>query len=326
MYRKLKDIDVSELSLVRKGANKKKYVIMKNDGTTVELEKDDVAISISSDGTVKGTVVRINNSEISNVRDFNFGFYAPSGGENVENGWVNKVDLSYTLDTGVVGGFKQSSNYRLVKNNGEVSNVLDKAKLNGMLKEYLGEEVKLEEVKKSEEELASVEKSLNTVNEYKEEFPPELKDAIGIIAKHACGSFGVEKADEKKPVIDKEDIEKAGKKHSKKTLEVINDIVAKLHGLLSDEPEKVEEVVQKGKEEDTKYVDVMKKLEDVNVLLKKKEEESKALETRLAEVEKVKGVKKGLDGQDDDDELGSKKDVKKSEVFPWNSFKARGGE
>ena len=325
MYRKLSDIDISELSFVTKGANRKRYVIIKMDGTLEEVQKGDVIISIESDGSVKGTKVVVNGKEIKKVNDFNFSFYVPSasaGEVALEN---EKVNCSYTLDTGEKKGFNQTSSYRLAKKDEGVSNMLDKAKV--ILKEYFGEEVKLD-VEKSNKEVENIEKSLKTVNEYKEEFPPELKDAVGIIAKHACASFdedksGTEKVEKKDGEPDKEKVEKTGKKFSKETLATISDIVSKLNTLLADSEGSVKKEDTKTKVENEKVEEVLKKVGELGKLVKKRNEESDELKKRLTEVEKIKGVKKGLEGQDDDEDEEGKDKVKKSGAFEWNSFKVK---
>jgi hypothetical protein len=198
--------------------------------------------------------------------------------------------------------------------------------LKKLLDDYFGEEVKLdteefEKAKLSDAALNSLKGALNILNKYKADFPADLKDAIGVLAKYSSYGYGYgypAKKEEKKD----EKVEKSGRVLSKDTITKIKNIVKALNDLLPD-IDKLEEVkksdnVIEGKdaiEEFKKALEdgmseITKKLEES---LKDKDQIIEKLSKRIEVVEKEKGIKKGIEGQDDDNNDAPKK--------KWTSFK-----
>ncbi|KKL20995.1 hypothetical protein LCGC14_2449880, partial [marine sediment metagenome] len=61
MARDLKDIELHEVSLVDKGANKKKFLFFKQEGKPAPKKlKKKINIVIDSDGTIGGTKIAVN--------------------------------------------------------------------------------------------------------------------------------------------------------------------------------------------------------------------------------------------------------------------------
>ena len=185
-------------------------------------------------------------------------------------------------------------------------------KIQEQLKKYFGEDEELSFEKTEENDVIA--KSLETINEYKEEFPDDLEKAIGVIAKQTgfC-DIVVSKILEKKNEHD-DKVEKTGAKFSKDTLKKLTDALATLKSILPALAEKTEksdktEIEKTIKEVEKKLAGLEKnKEDDVTEQLTKTLTE---LTKRIATVEKGTGIKKGIDGQDNDDDTADKK---------WPSF------
>lgn len=321
----LKEIDIGELSFTKGlGANRKKYAFIKNDKSVdpkciVKIIKADLAISIKSDGTAKGTKIRVNGRSIEGLKDFNFSLY-DYGEEKIveefgpgsvstteEKGYIN---CSYTLKGKERNGFKVSNTYYLMKSDMEVKEEMLSSEL---LKQYFGEDVKLEK-----ENAEAIEKSLEVINEYKESFPEELKDSVGVIMKNALleaetedSKEGKEELKKKVDVKKKESEKEKEDKITKVSVDKISKIVTKVvEELVSDGSEETGEEGKEEKKGDVEKI-VDKKMKDMKETITKKDDEMKELKTRLEKVENIKGIKKSIDGQDGDE-------VKKS--GKWGSF------
>jgi len=186
------------------------------------------------------------------------------------------------------------------------------SKTKEQLESYFGEDEKIDFEKAEESDVIT--KSLETINEYREDFPDDLKKAVGVIAKQA-GMY-VPPAAESSNKNGKEDIEKAGAKFSKETLtklRVVMEAIRALETVLPKESEKSDN------SEDVLKAEVEKLNKSIEQLEEKGNKESKDeltktlkdLTIRLAAVEKGTGIKKGIEGQDDDDDSSDKK---------WPSF------
>lgn len=304
MTRKLKDIELQEVSLVDKAANKKKFLFFKQEDKPAKAGskklKKKINIVIDSDGTIGGTKIVVNKDEIEDLKDFNFSLW--SDGDT-----SRAVSCSYSKFVETEDGFSRSETYYLSKGDLQMD-----PKIQKQLQKYFGEEETIDFEKAEENDV--IVKSLETVNEYREEFPDDLKKAVGTIAKQA-GLYVPAK--EEKQEDDKTGIEKAGAKLSKDTLKKIMDALAALKSIIPELKDKTE------KKADTSEVE--KKIEEISKTiegLEKKEQEAtasegatklaKALETlskRLEVVEKSAGIKKSVDGQevDGDNKDGDKK-------------------
>jgi len=317
MVAHLKNIDVEELSLtIGKGANKKKYAFIKNDNINtpegiVKIIKADLMVTIKSDGTAEGTKIRVNGKAIEGLKDFSFNLYKSEetgkvGEFGVEIPASGSVNCSYTLAGKEQNGFMVSNRYYLMKNDMEVKEVM---KVNELVKQYFGEDVTLKK-----EESKVIEKSLEIINEYKESFPEELRDSVGVIMKSALLGEKVETSEEstdvpkeETDVDNKESVEKKEEKKTELSVDNVSEIVKKVMEELA--PEKKE-----SSEEGKVNLEITKKLDEIKETLSKNSEGTKELKERLEKVEKIKGVKKQIDGQEDDEY-----DINKS-GRKWPSF------
>jgi hypothetical protein len=96
---KLKDIEVDEVSLVDKAANRRKFLIIKQD--------QQVEIAISTDGSAEGTEVMIDGEEIDGLEGFWFGYS--------DNDEWSDVSCSYTRIVDGDDAFGRSETYYLKK-------------------------------------------------------------------------------------------------------------------------------------------------------------------------------------------------------------------
>ncbi|MBA7548617.1 hypothetical protein ES705_41081 [subsurface metagenome] len=195
-----------------------------------------------------------------------------------------------------------------------------------LLNEYFGEEVSIEEFEKAElsdEAMKAMKGALNLINKYKADFPDDLKKAVGVLAKYVAGYGYPAKKSE-----DNEDINKAGKALSKDTVSKVQNVVKvfnelknvvkALNELLPAEDQKKlkKSDATDGKDADEEFKKALNEVTDIAKKLEKnlgeKDETIKKLNKRLETVEKEKGIKKSIDGQDKDDD--------KSKAKKWGSF------
>lgn len=293
MVRKLKDIEIEEVSLVDKAANKKKFLFYKQEDKLTKKLKKNVNIVIESDGTVGGTKIVVNKEGIEKLSSFNFSFWSDSSA-------TSPVSCSYTKFVEDQDGFSRSETFYLSKGDSKMNVDIKK-----QLEDYFGKDSEIDFEKVETDEV--VIKALETVNEYKEDFPDDLKKAVGIIA--VAKQNGITKK-EKEEV--KEEIEKSGAKFSKDTLKKITDALNTLKSILpelKEETEKSKEVEKadtiKTVEELQKKITELEKKKEAEVIAEKENESKtkldKALETlikRVETVEKTTGIKKSVEGQD----------------------------
>lgn len=315
MTRELKDIEVKEVSLVDKAANKKKkYLFFKQEGKSTKATnkklKKKINIVIDSDGTIGGTKIAVNKDELKNLRDFNFSFWSREMDD------LRAVSCSYSKFVETEDGFSRSETFYLSKGDAEMDEKIQK-----QLEEYFGEE-KVDFEKAEESDVIT--KSLETVNEYQEEFPDDLKKAVGVIAKQAgfCDTI-ISKILEKKQA-GKTGVEKVGAKFSKETLSKLNDLVAAIKALEEVLPKEGTEKSDKGSDEESELKKTITELtKSIEKLEDKKDDKAKdeltktlaELTKRLEVIEKGTGVKKGIEGQDDDDDSDGEK--------KWPSFSGK---
>ncbi|MBW1939376.1 MAG: hypothetical protein JRI67_11560 [Deltaproteobacteria bacterium] len=197
-----------------------------------------------------------------------------------------------------------------------------------LMKAYFGDDAKLDFEKAeeiSDKALKAIKDALKLINKYRADFPDDLKKAVGVLAKYAGYGYGypAAKGDEE----DKSDIEKAGAKFSKDTLEKLKKAVEALDALKAILPD-IKEETKKSKEdsespESSEAEEVLAKLaKSLEELEAKKSQEDKLSKTleelakRLEIVEKGTGVKKSIEGQDEDS------DEEDSDVDdPWPSLR-----
>jgi len=203
--------------------------------------------------------------------------------------------------------------------------------LKELLDSYFGEEVsfdteEFEKAKLSDKALDALKGALNLINKYKKDFPDDLKDAVGVLAKYASYGYGypAKKSDDNK------DINKAGKTLSKDTVgrvknvvKVFNELQSVIKALNELLPEEDQKKLKKsdatdGKDADKEFKDALDEVTNIAKKLEKKLEEKdqtiEKLNKRLETVEKEKGIKKSIDGQDGDGDDDGKSKKK------WGSF------
>lgn len=309
MTRKLKDIETTEVSFVDAPAIKRKFLFFKQDKKKMKIE-------IESDGTIGGTDILIDGEKVENLRDFSFSLYPPIEG-NVKSAIVN---CSYSKVVDTKDGFKRSETFYLAKGDKSMNEEFIK-----LLKEYFGEDVKMDFEKAeelSDKAVDAIKEALKLVNKYKGDFPDDLKKAVGTLAKYASAGYGYPEKKEKK-----DDIEKTGAKFSKDTLERIKKAIEALEALKALLPE-LKEQTQKSdvkSELDKSIEKLSKSIEELEMKAEtkddkeepeKKEDEGKEeiakkiddLLKRFENIEKKVGVRKSVEGQDADVDADTKKD------------------
>ncbi len=285
MPRELMDIDIDEISLVDIPAIKRKFLIVKKD-------KKDMQKTSDKDQ---------DNSDIENL---------------IKEG---KLEMKELIEI-----------YKSLTNDQE---------------DFTEEQLELMK-KLSPEAINSIKGALNILNKFKGDFSQELKDAVAVLAKFVAKPYPYPYPAKKSD----EDLEKAGKKISKDTLnaikkaiKILNDVFSKgdetkkaisiLSDLLSEEEKKAlkktdeeKERADKEKERDEKFDSAIKEatetIEKLGKDLGEKDESISELNKRLETLEKAKGTKKQIEGQDEEDGDG---EVKKSDD-PWPSFANIGQE
>ena len=215
---------------------------------------------------------------------------------------------------------------------------------------FAPEEFELEKAELSDKALNAIKGALKLISKYKADFPDDLKGAVGVLAKYASYGYGYpakKKAEVKKEEDKKEgdkDVEKSGKALSKDTVGKIKNVIKAINGLNSvikalndllpegDREDLKKSVVDKGKDANEEFKNALDGISDITKKLEKKLEEKdqtieklgkdlkekdkgiSELSKRLETLEKDKGIKKTIEGQDDggDDENKPKK--------KWSSF------
>ena len=164
--------------------------------------------------------------------------------------------------------------------------------------------------------------AISTLNKYKGDFSKDLQDAVSMLAKWATKPYPYPYPAKKSD----DDIAKVGAKLSKDTVDALKKAIEALITILPEDERwtlKKSEVTE-GKDTDVKLKDAIEKVEKqtaetVSKLEEKLGEKDKSiseLTKRLETLEKAKGTKKQIEGQDEDE---GDKNVKKSDK-PWPSF------
>ena len=306
--RSLKDITIKEVSLVDRPANKRSFLLFKQDenasGDSLLKAKKKINIEIESDGTVGGTVITVNGTKVDKLKSFNFDFW-----EGTDKS--AKVNASYSILAEAADGFQRTETYYLAKG---VKHMDPKVK--ELLVKFLGEKFKDVTFEKSEfndETITELVKSLTIVNEYKEEFPADLNAAIGVLAINASQGYKQEEV-----------VEKAGAKLSKDSLAKIKaavEAVKALEGMLPKEDDVTD--TKKSEAVDSELQKTVEKLAEsvaaITSTLEKKEtsdqltkvtEAISAVSDRIKNLEKQPASTKKSVGPEDDDTL-DKREVRK---------------
>jgi hypothetical protein len=258
--RKLSDIELEEVSLVGRAANKRKFLVCKAE----KLE-----IGIVTDGTSEGTEVKVNGEELKEITNFYFSY---SGDQNMGMG-VPYVTCNYAKVVEFQDGFKRTETYWLSK--GESMN----AELEKALKELIGKADQVFVQKElSEEAIKAIKDALTAVNKYKADFPDDLKSAVEILAEYAASGYGYP---EKKSASPQPQPQPAKKDDSVLTNSQPKPVTA-------DEVKGLIEAMAKSQKES----------------LDKLTQSVGEFKVRLDKVESNTAVRKGIEGQDGDDDKG----------------------
>jgi len=250
MANKLKDIEIDEISLVDFPANRKKFLIIKNEKNTHK--------SLAMQG----------DFGITNLRK-------------------NKMK-----------------------------------ELRKLFEDYFGDDFKKEEFEKFEkaeiktEDIKILKDALGLVNKYKDDFPDDLKSAVGVLAKSSIHKEEKTTKEVKTDTDLKEALEKAGATLSKSTVTKINQAIEILGKLVGFETKKKSdtEMIKEEIAALKKSIEDAGKEEEENEIVKQNKTIND-LKTRLETVEKSKGVKKSIDSGE---ESSPKSD--------WPSFEIEGDE
>ena len=173
----------------------------------------------------------------------------------------------------------------------------------------------------SEEDIKKYSAALEVIKKYKGELPEDLNKELSSLAK-----FGVRSV--AKPEKKEEDVEKAGKKLSKDTLDIIATAVKQLGGLSetvsalsnllpTEDKQKMAEEKKKAEEVSTKIEEAVKKAkEETSKALTEKDAVIEELKKRVGTLEETKNGKKSLE-EETVDEPGESKHIKKDGTFEW---------
>jgi len=188
-----------------------------------------------------------------------------------------------------------------------------------LLKSFMGEDD--EEFKLSEEDIAkagkldakaikAIQGALNILNKYKDVYPADVLKAIKTLTKYASYGYSYPAAKSEDIIEELTDVEKAGRKLSKATIEQLRKALEILGSLIKEK----EDDVTKGEKLSPEIIAKLEKLaeyekkekerKEKEKLEKEKEREEliKQLKERIEKLEKSKGIKKSIDAQDDDED------------------------
>ncbi len=311
--RELSDLEIKEVSLVDKAANKKKFLFFKAHGETdsgkskTKKLKKKINIVMDTDGTIGGTKISVNKEELKDLQNFSMYFYNDGQDDS------RAVSISYSKFVEADDGFSRSETFYLSKGD---SGMKINEEIQKQLEAYYGDGVAIEIDNVSE--VTDIVKALGTVNEYRGDFPDDLKTAVRLIAKQAAQFV---------PGVVAEDgviVEKAGAKLSKDTLKKLSDAMATLKSLLPQLAEKSD------KSDATDADDVAKALTDITKKLadlegKEATDEATDLAKSLVEIGKrLESIEKQTPGRkstedSDGDGDGDEETIEKSGT-KWPSF------
>jgi hypothetical protein len=266
--RKLFDIKPSEVSIVGKPANQVKFLTFKDDG---KLE-----VNIISDGTPAGTIIKVNGEEIKDLSSLSIWYQKPLPNAPAGSIYGPALSCSYSKVVNMENGFAQTETFTLNK-----GDCMDK-ELEKLLKSYFGDKWAVAKKDLTEEAVKALKDALTSVNKYKDEFPDELKSAVGVLADYASSGYGYpekkETDEEKKKRLEAEAAAAAAAKKG-------DDAVSKIAETLKADIAK-------------SVADLTKAVTDSTEASKKMATDVSDLAKRLEVVEKTAQVRKGVEGQD----------------------------
>ena len=181
--KRLKGIVVDEVSLVDRPANQKPFLFFKSADGTTEIEKQSgLDLAFKTDLTIDGTSVSINGKRITNLTGLNL-WVSPDGDDKVN------VSCGYTVAAKGEsnGGFKSSRTYTLDTN---LPVPYEQAVIKASNEDL--ETVRLIAPDVSDDAdgplVAHLAKAIDSIVVYKDDMPPALIEAVGVIVKLATST------------------------------------------------------------------------------------------------------------------------------------------
>jgi hypothetical protein len=214
--------------------------------------------------------------------------------------------------------FKSASGEHETDEEQEEVEIMDK-ELKELLEAFLDEKIEddddIEKAEKLTEKVVNaIKEALKILNEYKDALPDDAKKAVDTLVKYATTKYPYPKP-YKKSKEEESDLEKAGKKLSKATMEKLLAMRKLIDELLPDDIKKMAEEIDK----DELAFEMLQKMHDKLFAEPEDDEEDeeddeegeetgkimkflKGIDARLEKLEKMKGKKRELDDEEDDEE------------------------
>jgi len=202
--RKMIVIQPTEVSIVDRPANLTKFLVMKSDGS--------LEITISSDGTPEGTLIKVNGEEIKDLTSLNIWYNKPLPDAPANSVCGPALSCSYSRVVNIENGFAQTETFTLNKGDTQMNKELE-----ALLKTYFGNKWVVKKADLSEDAIKALKEALALINKYKADFPEELTGAVGVLADFAASEFSSpvkaeETPEEKKKRLEAEVAAAAAKK------------------------------------------------------------------------------------------------------------------
>lgn len=200
-----------------------------------------------------------------------------------------------------------------------------------LLKDFLGEDTELtdEEIEKagklSEEAAKAISSAVSALNKFKDDFPPEILSALKTLTKFASYGYPAKKAEEVDFLKEMVDLEKAGARLSKATIEDLKKVAAIVEKLIGASEDKVKKAAGDKVDIDKLPDTVVARLEkldriEAEAVEKKQKEKDKEFTDMKKDVDMLKKIAKGepvskqLDEEEEDDDKDKDKDKKKDKT------------
>ena len=269
MHGELRNMEIEEISVVTRAANKKKFLFLKQD--------EEKRIEITSDGTREGTVIRINSRVIEQPEGIAFNLY-----RDFENKGQYHVDCSYTQIQTESDGTEHVVSYTVRKEDSMNKDLMKQ------LKEYFGKDFEFAKVEQDENTVATLVGLIEKINTYSADYPDDLRESIGSLMEYAISGYGVEKTED--PVNEDKKVDEAEEEKEEEVSEEAGedqtDATAEAEAEKKVEAEKAER----------------KKFEEgVSDALAKIMEGQETLSKRLEVVEKTAGTRKSIADEENED-------------------------
>lgn len=295
----LKDMKITEVSIVDAPANRREFLFIKSD-----LEKAEADIQIKSDGSLQGTEITVNGKKIEDLKSFYFSFYKPADDEEV---YIDPVSCSYTVTSDAEDGFVTSETYNLSKAKGKT---MDFQRVIDFVKELTGETLTKAQIEKWD---ADKQRAWSIMSLYETQFTPELHESLGKLMKPEAAPDTSDAPSEEPPAEGSE--ETPGKKKMAEIVAGLDAIKAIIDGSGAEEPTDATEALEEVKKLKARLAKI-----EVGEPPEQKPGDSPAdesgmaqvlaaledIKSRLEVVEKSAGVKKDLGSDPGESDAGKK--------------------